>query len=299
MTNSDLSVSVIIPAFNEELGIRSVLTDLVAALADNRLLAYEVLVVDDGSEDNTAAVAAEFSDVRVIVHQTNQGYGASLKSGIRQAQYEVLAITDADNTYPNAEIPILVQQLVDGSFDMVVGARIGDQVSIPLIRRPAKWIVRQLAIMVAEQPIPDLNSGLRVFRRTTVRRYLGLLPNGFSFTTTITLAMLTNDCLVAYHPINYAPRIGRSKIRPIRDTIGFVGLVLRIALYFAPMKLFMPLGTLLALAGLGWGLISRFWLDRLADVSTLVIVLAGMQVGLLGLVAELINRRLPNIYREN
>lgn len=181
---------------------------------------------------------------------------------------------------------------------MVVGARTGENVAIPLVRRPAKWAIGRLANYVAGEKIPDLNSGLRVFRREIALRMFGLLPNAFSFTTTITLAMLTNNYLVNYVPIDYFARVGQSKIRPVQDTLNFVQLVWRIALYFAPLKLFLPLSGLLLLLAVGWALFTLLVLDQLADVSTLVIVMTAFQVAVIGMLAELINKRLPNYYKE-
>jgi len=236
--------------------------------------------------------------VTVLRHKDNRGYGAALKTGIRRAQYDLICITDADGTYPNERIPDLVARLIEGRYDMVVGARVGKDVSIPLVRRPAKWAIGRLANFVAGESIPDLNSGLRVFRREVALRLLSMLPNRFSFTTTITLAMLVNGYPVDYVPINYYARVGRSKIRPIQDTINFVQLVLRIALYFAPLRLFLPVSLLLLLVAVAWALFSMFVLGQLADVSTLVIAMTGFQVAVIGMLAELINKRLPNHYKE-
>jgi hypothetical protein len=155
-----------------------------------------------------------------------------------------------------------------------------------------------VANVVAGQSIPDLNSGLRVFRRSTAMRLLSLLPDGFSFTATITLALLSNGYLVDYVPINYHARQGSSKFRPIQDTLNFVGLILRIALYFAPLKIFLSLSVLLFSIALGAALFSQFVLGQLADVTTVVIAMTGAQVAVVGLLAELINRRLPNYFRD-
>ena len=172
--------------------------------------------------------------------------------------------------------------------------RTGENVAIPAIRRPAKWFIGVLANLVAGETIPDLNSGLRVFRRSLVMEFFDILPDGFSFTTTITLGMLTNGYLVDYVPVNYHRRVGKSKIRPVRDTLNFVQLILRIALYFAPLKIFVPVSFLLLLLALVWGLFSTFVLGQLADVSTLVIVMTAAQIMAIGLLAELINRRFPS-----
>lgn len=289
-------VSIVIPAYNEEMGINTVLKQL-ADVMNNSDVKHEVIVVDDGSVDRTATRAEE-AGVQVVHHPTNRGYGASIKTGIRRARYSVICITDADGTYPLEQVPTLVEHLLSRELDMVVGARTGPKVAIPLLRRPAKWAIGRLAQLVAGEKILDLNSGLRVFRRQAALRLFRLLPDGFSFTTTITLAMLNNSYLVEYKPINYHPRVGRSKIRPLRDTLNFIGLVLRIALYFAPLKIFIPLSSLLLILAIAWGFFSKLVLGELADVSTVVILLAAVQVGILGLLAELMDRRLPNVYRE-
>jgi len=291
-------LSIIVPAYNEELAIGAVLQQIRQAM-ESRALVYECLVVDDGSQDSTAEVAKQQAGVTVLQHRANRGYGASIKTGIRHAQYPLVCITDADGTYPSERIPDLVSRLVDGGYDMMVGARTGENVAMPLARRPAKWLIRRLASFMAAEAIPDLNSGLRVFRREAALRFLNILPDGFSFTTTITLAMLTNSYLVDYAPIDYHARIGSSKIRPIPDTLDFVQLVFRIALYFAPLKVFLPLSALLVLLAAGWALFSKFVLGELADVSAVVVAMAGLQVAVLGLLAELVNRRLPNYYRED
>jgi glycosyltransferase involved in cell wall biosynthesis len=291
-------LSIVIPAYNEEGAIADVLMQLFAILEHVAPLAYEVIVVDDGSKDATARVVAGFEHVTVLRHRTNHGYGAALKTGIRHARYQYVCITDADGTYPNERIPDLFDYMTSNEYDMVIGARTGENVAIPLVRRPAKWVINQLANYVAGEPIPDLNSGLRIFRLDAALRLFDILPDGFSFTTTITLAMLTNHYMVDYVPINYHARIGKSKIKPIQDTLNFVQLVFRIALYFAPLKIFLPFsGLLIGVAAL-WALFSRFVLGLLADVSTLVIAMTGIQIAMIGMLAELINRRLSNVYRK-
>lgn len=290
-------VSIVIPAYNEEGAIGEVLHKLLQVLAEAEL-SHEVLVVDDGSQDDTAAIVADIPAVTLIRHRQNKGYGAALKTGIRRAQHELICITDADGTYPNERIPDLAARFDQEPLDMVVGARTGEEVAIPLVRRPAKWALGKLANFVAGETIPDLNSGLRLFRRDVVLRFFTILPEQFSFTTTITLAMISNQYLVKYVPINYYARVGKSKIRPIQDTINFVQLVMRIALYFAPLKVFVPLSLFLILTGVAWAAYTLLAWGQLADVSTLVIMMTAFQVLVIGLLAELINRRVPNVYQE-
>ena len=295
LSRSKTSLSVVVPAFNEEKAVGVEVTTLRSVL-EKAGWPFEVIVVDDGSSDSTADSAAS-AGARVVRHRVNRGYGAALKTGIRLAKGNIICITDADGTYPPEALPKLVSMLIEGQNDMVVGARVGPQAQIPLLRRPAKWVLGRLAELIAGEPIPDLNSGQRVFSRKSVLRFFSLLPDGFSFTTTITLAMLSNGYRVAYEPVSYAKRVGRSKIHPIRDTLGFTGLILRVGLYFAPLKIFLPLSVVLLLIALAWGLVSKFVLGSLADVSTVLLVLAAVQVAVVGLVAELINRRVTNSYQ--
>ena len=286
-------VSIVIPAYNEEHGLGLLLPQLDEVLAVSGL-PWEIVVIDDGSTDDTAEVARQFG-VTLICRGNNRGYGAALKTGIRHACYEIIVITDADDTYPSDCIPQLLATFQDGQYDMVVGARTGEQVAVSLIRLPAKWALTRLAEFVARQRIPDLNSGLRIFHRSTVLQFWNFLPDGFSFTTTITLAMLSNGYLVTYVPINYRVRIGQSKIRPVHDTVGLVDLILRTALYFTPLRIFMPISGLLLFVGLLWGLYTYLVLGQLADVSTLIIVMSALQIGALGLLAELLNKRATNL----
>lgn len=276
----------IIPACNEAEGIAHVLRDL-----SGIDIIKEIIVVDDGSSDGTVEEAerAGIAHLRIIRHDQNLGYGAALKTGIRAAHSEWILIIDADGTYPAERIPDLAKEASEA--DMVVGARIGANAAIPAIRRPAKWMLNRLANYLAQQKIPDLNSGLRLIRRSALEPFMRLLPQGFSFTTTITLAMLVNNYRVRYVPIDYHPRKGRSKIRPLRDTLNFVQLILRTILYFDPLRVFLPLSVLLFLGAFLVFLIGQMALPRIPDGTVLVLFVSGLQMLVLGLVADLINRR--------
>jgi len=283
---SGTGLSIVMPAYNEAEGIGPVIDGLHAAMQTG-LLAYEILVVDDGSQDETAAIARA-RGVRTLQHPENRGYGAALKTGIRQAIFELIAITDADGTYPNERLPELARLALDGEYDMVVGARTGQEVHIPLLRRPAKWALNRLANYLSGQRIPDLNSGMRVFRREVAVSFFRLLPSGFSFTTTLTLALLTNDYNVLYVPIDYHPRTGRSKIRPVRDTINFFSLVVRVMLSFRPLRIFVPLALALILLSLGKILYDVHAYDFHLATSTVVLASLTFQVIVLGLIADLV-----------
>jgi glycosyltransferase involved in cell wall biosynthesis len=282
-------LSVILPAYNEAEGIAGVLSELDAALKGSGL-AYEILVIDDGSTDDTATIAEQSAiEKRVLRHGVNQGYGAALKTGLRAARGEWVVITDADGTYPNQRIPEFAVMMAD--WDMVVGARTGDEVRVPLVRRPAKWALGVLANWLVETRIPDLNSGLRAFRRELALRFLPILPNGFSFTTTITLAMLSEGHRVTFVPIDYYVRKGRSKIRPLYDTLNFLQLIVRTVLYFNPLKVFLPLSLFFFVSGLAVGLVSKLVFGKLLDTTTIVLIVTGVQILMLGMLADLIDKR--------
>lgn len=280
-------LSMVVPVYNEENSVEQVLEKLLDVL--NRLnRPTDLIVVDDGSTDGTSEVLKRLGDqIRVIRHTVNRGYGAALKTGIHNAAHSLIAITDADGTYPNEDLPLLLADM--DTHDMVVGARIGEKVHVPLIRRPAKWVLNKLANYLVETNIPDLNSGFRVFKKEIVEKYLHILPNRFSFTTTITLAMISDDYRVHYRPIQYHKRQGKSKIKP-GDALGFLMLIIRTITYFNPLKFFLPFS--MALFGLGMVRICYdiFWLHNLTDSTTLLFLFA-LQIGLIGIVADLIVKR--------
>jgi glycosyltransferase involved in cell wall biosynthesis len=285
-------VTVVVPAFNEEQGIAGVLERLERIEFPGP---SEILVVDDGSTDGTAAqlerLAPSHPRLRVLRHARNRGYGAALKTGFAEAAYDVVVITDADGTYPEDRVRDLLAR-IDLGAEMAVGARRGANVHIPLVRRPAKAALRMLASYLSASPIPDLNSGMRAFRRELVLRYRPILPEGFSFTTTITLAALTNHHRVDYVDIAYAHRSGNSKIKPVRDTLRFSALIVRTVLYFNPLKVFYPIALGVLFLFLGSLAYDLFWErpPNLGDKTVLLFV-ALVQVLTVGLLADLIEKR--------
>jgi len=279
-------VSVVVPAYNEAAGLQQDLQRILDVLASQDV-EYEVIVVDDGSEDETAQIASAIDGVRLLQHPRNRGYGAALKTGIRHARGDIIVITDADGTYPASYIPTLVEELE--GVEMVVGARVGEDVKIPALRRPAKWLLNHLASLLAEADIPDLNSGLRAFRREAALQFMSLLPSGFSFTSTITMAMLCNDMLVKYILIDYHERTGSSKIRPIQDTYNFFLLVFRIICYFNPLKIFMPPALLLMGAGT-IKLVYDIIVESNIFQGELLAILVGFQLAGFGLLADAVSK---------
>lgn len=300
MTLAKQPVTVIIPGYNEAESIGRVLEHLRDVLNASET-PHEIIVVDDGSTDNTAE-EAEKRGVTVVRHPKNRGYGASLKTGIRAAKHEFIVITDADGTYPVERIPEMLDKLQ--TADMVVGARVGQKVAIPLIRRPAKWLLRILAEYVAEDHVPDLNSGLRAFRRSLVNQYLPLLPDKFSFTTTITVATLCDRYNVVFMPIDYHKRSGKSKIVPW-DFVNFVTLVLRLCMLFNPLKVFIPVSLFcFIIGGIKFGLdcfvalhnsggsIMAILSQPFVSISAMMLLLSGLQILLIGMMSDGLARRL-------
>lgn len=276
-------VAVVIPAYNEERGVGPTVEGVREAL-EGAGIAHEIVVVDDGSTDDTGR-AAEEAGARVVRQGTNTGYGAALKAGIAATSAERVVIIDADGTYPPERVPELVERAAEA--DMVVGARPPDFGNVPLIRRPGKRFLTWLAAYLAGADIPDLNSGLRVLHRSVVERFFPILPDGFSFTMTVTLSMLCTGHRVAYVPVEYRPRIGESKLRAV-DFMKFLILVLRTILLFNPLKVFLPVGGAIFLVGLAKFIYDLF-LWNLSE-SAVMALLAAVILWAVGLLADMIAR---------
>lgn len=281
-------VSIVVPVYNEEGGISSLVEQLLAGMP--RVGApFELVVVDDGSTDRTREKLLPHAEkVRVVAHEENRGYGAALKSGIHAARYPVVLIIDADGTYPTEEIPRLLGELREG-VEMVVGARTGPDVAVPMVRKPAKWLLKRLAEYLSERRIPDLNSGLRAFRRETALRYLHILPNRFSFTTTITLAFLSDGLGIRFIPINYHKRIGRSKVGP-SEALNFLILIIRTITYFNPLRIFLPASLFFLLLTVGRLTYDVFIQENLTD-SSIILFVGTFLTAAIGILADLIVRR--------
>jgi len=284
------NVTVIIPVYNEKEAIGKVLEELTQVLRIDNGNGNEIIVVDDGSHDGSAEIVANRKGVRLLQHPNNRGYGAALKTGIRHARGDVIVIMDADGTYPSAEVPKLAGHI--GDHDMVVGARVGNNVEIPILRRLAKFFLLKLASYLARTKIPDMNSGFRAFKKDVAMNYIHLLPSTFSFTTTITLALLCNDYSVKFHPIDYRERIGESKVNPIRDTANFVSLIVRTVMYFNPLRVFLPVSALLMCLGVCWVGYTAFASHNITD-SGILVMLTSIIIGAIGLLADLIVKRNP------
>jgi glycosyltransferase involved in cell wall biosynthesis len=262
--------------------------DRVRTAMDASDYSYEIIVVDDGSSDNSAEVASRIPDIRFIHFLQNRGSGSARKAGTKAAHGRVTVWTDVDMTYPNDTIPQLVKEL-DG-YDQVVGARTTEEGTVKALRVPAKWLIRKLASFLTSTKVPDLNSGFRAFRTDVARQYLNQLPVGFSCVTTITMTFLANGYSVKYVPIEYAKRAGESKFHWYKDTRRYATQVVRMILSYNPLRIFMPVGLTLFAIGFGkllWDVIGK---DFRVPVNTLLILFAAFQVIAIGLLADLVTR---------
>jgi len=285
-------LSVILPVYNEKEEIQNTFFQLNKLIdcKDN----IEVIIVDDASNDGTRQLLDEHSariKTKIVSHSKNKGYGASLKYGIENAQFDSIFIIDADGSYPFDRIIEFYDLFKDGQHDMIVGERINYR-DISFVRSLVKNILRRLAEKLSGEKIPDLNSGFRIFTKSIALKNIHYFPQGFSFTSTITLLMLAQKHLVRYVPIEYKKRGGSSKIRPIRDTVGFLKLIFRIIFYFSPFKFFSAIGffflalSFLVLFG------SYFFLDKVMDITTILLFTTGINIIGIGFLADLIDKRL-------
>lgn len=286
-----VQVSVVLPCNNEESHVAAEVDRICRALEGSGHT-YELIVIDDGSVDRTwaevRAQAARRATVRPVRFEVNGGPGTARRLGTMRARGSVVVWTDADMTYPNERIPDLVRVLEDDPFcDQVVGARTSEQGSLKIARACTKWVIRKLAERLTGTTIPDLNSGLRAFRRHVALPYLHLLPPGFSCVTTITLAFLADQHPVRYIPVSYAPRSGRSKFRVIRDSYRFLLQVLAVTTYFNPLRVLTPIALLLMCVGTVLG-IRGIVVDGNIAVEAVVTFMSGLIVFSLALVGNLV-----------
>ncbi len=240
-------LSLVIPAFNEEGAIEKTI-ESIKSLAQSEDWDLELIVINDGSSDKTGSLSKEHGAL-VINHPINGGYGRSLQDGVRAAKNNIIAITDADGTYPISSLPKLLKMVAEQGYDMAVGARQGKEFKKGFWKYPARIIFRLLAEYVAGRRIPDINSGLRVFRRDVLLPHLTKTCNGFSFTTSITLIYMLNGYFVGYSGIDYAERLGKSKVRHFRDTLRTAQILISLISAYNPLKLFLLLSFLSILSG--------------------------------------------------
>src|SRR3984957_10822618 len=287
-------VTVILPCYNEEGHVIAEVERITRAM-DGSGYSYELLAIDDGSTDQTLARLHEaspgFPHMEVVPMRRNGGSGAVRRIGTQRARGEIVVWTDADMTYPNERIPELVRVLEkDPMVDQVVGARTSEQGTYKILRVPAKWFIRKFAERLTGARIPDLNSGLRAFRREVSLPYLRLLPAGFSCVTTITLSFLANNHELYFLPIDYSNLACKSKFKFGKDSYRYILQVLRMTMYFNPLKVLMPV----ALTLLGIGFLKAIYdvVDHPVKIATdtVLIFVTGLLIASLALLADLIVR---------
>lgn len=284
---TSLDLTVLLPAYNEEAAITLLIQQTHDSLAEWPGT-WEILVVDDASTDKTSDKARE-SSVRVIRRVENGGSGASRITGILAGRGRLIAMLDADGTYDPSSLPELLSHFPD--YDQVNGARDSEQGTLPLFRIPAKWIIRRIAELISGRRIPDLNTGLKVFKRDIMLQYLWAIPNGFSCVTSMTLAFLCNGHPVKYVPVSYRKRIGLSKFHPIHDTARYGLTVLRIMTCFQPLRVFLPIAFLLFAVGVVRSAIHISNSKLGMTDSDVLLCISGVLIFSLGLLADLIVRQ--------
>lgn len=284
---ASLDVSIVLPVHNEAGHLAQEL-DRISEAMNASPYSWELLVVDDGSSDGSADIARDRDRVRVLRAGRNRGAGSARRIGTEAARGRIVVWSDADMSYPNHEIPELVAAL--GDSDHVVGARTSEQGTLKMLRIPAKWTIRKLASYLTRTRIPDLNSGFRAFRRDVGVQFTSQLPDGFSCVTTITMAFLMNGYSVRYVPIGYETRAGDSKFHWLADTRRYALQVIRMILSYDPLRIVLPIATLLGLVfvgKLGYDLVDK---DVRPAANTLLLGFAFLQVLVVGLLADLVVR---------
>jgi glycosyltransferase involved in cell wall biosynthesis len=274
-------ITIIVPVYREEKGISRVVEGLIRVM-DGLGRSYEVLVVDDGSGDRTADRARE-AGARVISHPYRIGNGAAVKTGIRNSRGSLLVMLDGDGQHDPADVPRLLEEI--GPYDMVVGARTSES-RTSVHRDLANWIYNWFATYMCGLRIRDLTSGFRAIKSKIARQYVYLLPNTFSYPTTITLALVRSGHSLTYVPIRTALRVGRSKLRPLRDGTRFFLIIMKVATLFSPMKVFLPVSGFMFLLGLGYGIFKMAFLDGRYGQTSGILMIMAVVVFMVGLVSE-------------
>jgi glycosyltransferase involved in cell wall biosynthesis len=281
-------ITVIVPAFNEGFSIKETIQNIKDVLSIAGITPYEVIIVDDGSSDNTGKLALE-SSVTVLRHPHNLGYGAALKTGILRAQYDTVIITDSDGTYPISEIPNLYKKYLEG-FDMVVGARQGVVYRGSYIKWPLRIVLKFLVEWTAGRKIPDINSGLRIFSKQTISGYFNRLCNTFSFTTSATLAYMMTGRFVTYVPIDYTERIGSSHVRLWRDSLRTLQFIVQAVTYYNPLKIFLLLAGICILGAFLSLFIALIFHIATGFIMSVMLIICSILIFSLGLLADLLRQ---------
>lgn len=290
-TAPSVAVTAIVPAYNEAEAIAGEVHAIERAFASSALGPLEVLVVDDGSTDDTAQLARE-AGATVITHPMNMGQGAAIKTGIGRSRGAHIVLIDGDGTYPTEDLPKLVSFSVESGYEQVVGDRQREMGSMRLLRIIVKRLLRTFAAFLSGQAVGDLNSGMRVLTREAALRYLSLIPDGFSNSTTLTLASLSHGGRIAFIPIEYhARKGGPSKFRPVGDTYNMILTVIRMVMYVDPLRVLLPVAALFFVAGVTKAVTDLIRFDLHITTSSVLITITAIQIAAIALIADLIVRR--------
>jgi len=284
-------ISVIIPAYNEEAGIESTLDELLASVSGK---IWEIIVVNDGSTDSTREKLAGFDSITVINHPYNKGYGAAIKTGIRNASGDIIVLFDADGQHNPTDIPGLLEKLPE--YDMVIGERTKDSKQ-DWMRKPGKFVLKLVANMLTEQKITDLNSGLRAIKKDIIIDMLDLFPNSFSFSTTSTIAFFKIGYNVCYVPITARGRVGKSTVRQMKHGPQVLLLILRLITLFSPLRIFINVAAMLFIIGFAYQIeeiIRRGW--HIVN-GALLLIIASVLVFLFGLIADQLSNLRLSIHK--
>ena len=286
-------ISLIIPCFNERSAIEKTIDEINFLLGKTL---YEIVVVDDGSFDGTYEILKNRKDIKLVRNPYNKGYGFSIKKGIMAASGEIIAITDADGTYPIESILLMVKKLEEG-YDIVIGKRENLKTFDPFLKTLSRIMFKQIAQFVAGEKILDVNSGLRVFRKNDIQKYMINTSSGFSFSLSTTLIFVLEGLSVYYHPIEYRPRIGKSKVKYLRDILRSAQILVETITLYNPIKIFMLISGLISLLGLIVLLITLFS-EALHSSFGIIgfVILQGIALYTfsLGLIALLLKKRVLN-----
>lgn len=286
--NNKQSITVVIPVYNEAEGILSFMNKLLNVTLNHPLWNFNIIVVDDGSTDGTSEQLKTFKNITLLSHKHNHGYGAALKTGISHSTAERIVIIDADNSYDPNDILKLLPFIKYN--DMVVGVRTGTTFNSQYPRRFGKWIICKIAHFLTGMKIPDINSGLRIIDKSVVDKFMYLLPDGFSFTSTITIATLVESLGVHFEPISYHTRTGSTKIKPLADFLRFLNFIIVTVLCFNPVRVFLPI-SLCFFAGFFLILFfSYLYLEKVMDITAILFFVSGVHFFGIGLIAELVVR---------
>ena len=286
-------ISLIIPCFNERHAIERTIDEVNLLLGK---VLYEIIVVDDGSFDGTSEILKDRKDIKLVRNPYNKGYGFSIKKGIYAASGDIIVIIDADGTYPIESILLMVKKLEEG-YDLVIGKRENLKTFDPVVKKIARFMFKQIAQFVAGEKIPDINSGLRVFKRDVILKYLLNTSSGFSFSLSTTLIFILEGLAVCYYPIEYRPRIGKSKVKYLRDILRSAQILVETITLYNPIKIFLLAALKISVLGILVLLVAVF--SDLVTVSNGLIcfaILQGISVYTfsLGLIGHLLKKRIVN-----